>query len=334
MRRPVPSFLSATATAAVLGVGLTLTTAMTSWAPAATAAVPDADRPFPARIELPDGFQPEGIAIGNGPTAWLGSRADGDIYEVSLRTGAGRVISQGPGTPSLGMKVDRHGLLYVAGGTSGDARVVDTDTGAVVADLALTEVESFVNDVVLTRGAAWFTDSSQAQLYRVDRRGVRSGSGSGTAVETLPLTGEWVQGDALGANGISTTPTGRHLLVVNSTTGLLYRVDPATGAATEVRTGGASLTMGDGLLRQGRTLYVVRNRINEIAVLRLSRSGLRARAVRTITARDLPSSTSFDVPTTVARSGAHLYLPNARFTTSPTPTTDYWVTKVRAKAGN
>jgi sugar lactone lactonase YvrE len=317
MRRHV---LSATAA----GLGL----ALLSWAPAASAAVPDRDRPFPARIELPDGFQPEGIAIGAGPTAWLGSRADGDIYEVSLRTGEGRVVSEGPGTPSLGMKVDRQGRLYVAGGTSGTARVVDTDSGAVLADLRLTSATSFVNDVVLTRGAAWFTDSSQAQLYRVDR------SAPGTTVTTLPLTGDWVQGDGLGANGISTTPTGRGLLVVNTTSGLLYRVDPATGVATEVDTGGASLTRGDGLLRHGRTLYVVRNQLEQVAVLRLSRTGLSARLVRTITAADLPAGASFDVPTTVARFGAHLYLPNARFTTEPTPSTDYWVTKVRASAGS
>ena len=52
---------------------------------------------FPTRIELPNGFQPEGIAIARG-TAYFGSRADGDIFAVDLKTGAGKVISQGPGT--------------------------------------------------------------------------------------------------------------------------------------------------------------------------------------------------------------------------------------------
>jgi sugar lactone lactonase YvrE len=283
--------------------------------------------PFPERIELPDGFQPEGIAIGHGPTAWLGSLADGDVYEVSLRTGRGKVVSEGPGTPSVGMKVDRRGRLYVAGGPAGTARVVDTRDGDVLADVTLTTGDAFVNDVVLTRRAAWFTDSSQPQLYRLTvlRRG---GTPSAT---TLPLTGEWVQGTGFGANGIATTPTGRALLVVNSTSGLLYRVDPTTGAATEVDLGGTSLTMGDGMLRHGRILYVVRNRANEIAVLRLSRDGRSGRLVRTITAADLAPSTGFDVPTTLARFGSSLYLPNARFGTTPTPTTDYWVTKVVAR---
>ncbi|RYC13734.1 DUF6923 family protein [Nocardioides zhouii] len=295
----------------------------------AVRATPDGS--FPARLELPDGFQPEGIATGAGPTAWLGSRADGDIYELSLRTGEGRTISEGPGTPSLGLKHDRDGRLYVAGGTSGTARVIDTETGAVLRDIPLATAPSFVNDVVLTKGAAWFTDSNRAQLYRVDR----SPDGEpATIATTVPLTGEWVQGAGLGGNGISTTPTGHALLVVNSTSGLLYRVEPATGVATEVDLGGASLTMGDGLLRHGRTLYVVRNRANEIAVIRLSKSGLTGRLVRTIDADDLAGTTSFDVPTTVGRFGSRLYLPNARFTTPPTPTTDYWVTEVPARAGD
>ena len=213
--------------------------------PAANSVSAPPDGTFPARLELPDGFQPEGIAIGAGPTAWLGSRADGDIYELSLRTGEGRIISQGPGTPSLGLKSDRDDRLYVAGGTSGTARVVDSETGAVLRDIPLatapTASPTFVNDVVLTKDAAWFTDSNRPQLYRV----ARGADGEpATTATTLPLTGEWVQSAGLSANGISTTPTGRALLVVNSTSGLLYRVDPATGVATEVDLGGASLTSG------------------------------------------------------------------------------------------
>ncbi|MDT0187946.1 hypothetical protein Q9S36_47945 [Microbacterium sp. ARD31] len=314
--------LLVTSTAVVLGMTL-----LPPGAAVSDAGTPGT-RPFPARIDLPDGFQPEGIAIGDGPTAWLGSLADGDVYEVSLRTGRGKVVSEGPGTPSVGMKVDRRGRLYIAGGPAGTARVVDTDDGEVLADVTLTTGEAFVNDVVLTRRAAWFTDSLQPQLYRLTalRRGATP------TATTLPLTGEWQQQeDAFNANGIATAPGGRGLLVVNSSLGLLYRVDPASGVATEVDLGGTSLTMGDGMLRDGRILYVVRNRANEVVVLRLSRDGLSGRLVRTITTADLDPSTAFDVPTTLARFGSSLYLPNARFGTTPTPTTDYWVTKVVAR---
>ena len=47
---------------------------------------------FPETIPLPTGFQPEGITLGNGPTAYVGSLADGSIYKVDLRTGAGNVL--------------------------------------------------------------------------------------------------------------------------------------------------------------------------------------------------------------------------------------------------
>lgn len=292
---------------------------------------PTTDRPWPERIELPDGFQPEGITIGPGPRAYLGSLADGDIYEVSLRTGRGRVVSEGPGTASVGLKSDGRRLLYVAGGDSGTARVVDRRSGEVVRDYTMSTGTSFVNDVVLTKRAAWFTDSSQPQLYRVDRRA------NGTPARTpdvVPLGGEWEQGTGFGANGLATTPDGRALLVVNSTSGLLYRVDPRSGEATEVDLGGASLTQGDGLLRGGRTLFVVRNRANEVAVLRLDRTGASGRLVRTITADDLEDDADFDVPTTLARFGSHLYLPNARFGTDPTPDTEYWITRVPLRAGS
>ena len=298
------------ALAAVLGLGLT------SAAPASAGPAVD-EKPFPSRIDLPDGFQPEGIAVGPGATAWLGSLADGDIYRVSLRTGEGAVAFEGPGTPAVGLKRDRSGRLYIAGGASGTARVLDTGTG-VATTYALGG--AFVNDVVLTRRAAWFTDSGLPRLYRLDRG--EGGAPAATAT-SVPLTGEWQQGTGFGANGITTAPGGKALLVVNSGTGLLYRVDPATGVAAEVDLGGVSLARGDGMLRHGRLLYVVRNRDNEVDVIRLDRTGLTGERVRTI------ASTEFDVPTTVARFGKRLYLPNARFGVTDPTTADYWITQVR-----
>ena len=139
----------------------------------------------------------------------------------------------------------------------------------------------------------------------------------------LPLSGDWVQDPGVNnANGIETTPDGKALLVVNSSNGLLYRVDPRTGIAREVDLGGTLLTNGDGLLREGRTLFAVQNRLNRVAELRLTREGRSGRLVQTLTSPD------FDVPTTVARWRDGLYLPNARFTTPATPETEYWVTRL------
>ncbi|MFB9907370.1 superoxide dismutase [Allokutzneria oryzae] len=272
--------------------------------------------PFPTTLQLPDNFQPEGIAIG-ATTAYLGSRRDGSVYRVDLRTGEGRTLSAGPGKPSLGMKIDKRGRLFVAGGTGGDARVIDSRSGKVLANYALGG--AFVNDVVLTGNAAFFTDSQKAVLYKLPLG--RGGALPAQAV-TVALGGEWVQAAGLNANGIETTPDGKALLVVNSGSGKLYRVDPRTGAATLVDIGATTLTNGDGLLRQGQILYVVQNRLNTLTALRLDRAGTKGVLFRRTT------DPRFDTPTTVAAFGDRLYLPNARFTTTPGPNVPYNVVAV------
>ncbi|MFC9918716.1 SMP-30/gluconolactonase/LRE family protein [Agromyces binzhouensis] len=267
-------------------------------------------------IELPDGFQPEGIAIAPGGTAYFGSLADGDIYAADLRSGEGEVVSEGPGTPSVGLDLDAMGRLFVSGGDAGDARVIDPATGAVLASYQLADGSGFINDVIVTRDAAWFTNSFAAELYRLPL-GPGGALPEPSEVETVPLGGEWVQQGFFNANGIVAAPDGKALLVIQSSTATLYQVDPATGDATAVDLGGASLPNGDGMLVMGRTLYVVQNQLNQVAEIRLDPSGTAGEVVDTLT------STDFDVPTTVDSFGNGLYLPNARFGTPPTPTTTY-----------
>lgn len=276
---------------------------------------------FPARISLPDGFQPEGIAI-SGSTAYFGSLADGDIYAAALRTGRGKVISQGPGTPSVGLKADDRGRLWIAGGPSGTARVVDIRTGKILKSYPLTtERATFVNDVVLSKTSAWFTDSSRAVVYQVPigRNGQLLNQ-----VRTVPLTGDYVH-DPTGfnGNGITLTPDRRAVIIVQSSTGFLFRVDPRTGVTKRVDLGGTLMTNGDGMLLLGRTLYVVQNFSNQVAVLNLNRAGTTGAQTRTIT------DPGFDIPTTAAVFGHRLYLANARFSTPPTAITPYWATAVR-----
>ena len=78
------------------------------------------------------------------------------------------------------------------------------------------------------------------------------------------------------------------------------------------------LTNGDGLLLSGRTLFVVQNRLNRVAVVRLNSAGTSGEV-----SPEFLTDPRFDVPTTVAAFGNRLYLPNARFTTPPTPDTPY-----------
>jgi sugar lactone lactonase YvrE len=270
---------------------------------------------WPTTIALPLNFQPEGIAIGVAPVAYLGSRRDGSIYRVDLRTGAGTTISPGPGTPSLGLKLDQRGRLFVSGGTGGDARVIDSRTGQLLASYPLaTPGASFINDVILTRDAAWFTDSTNPVIYKL---ALGRGGTLPPAPARLPLTGDLVYTTGTNANGITTTPDGRALLVVQTNLGRVFRVDPATGVTRAVDLGGESLVNGDGMLRLGRTLFVMQNRLNTLAVLTLDAAGTSARLRTRLT------DPRFDVPTTIASFGSRLYLPNARFTTPPTPTAPY-----------
>ncbi|MEU0643777.1 SMP-30/gluconolactonase/LRE family protein [Streptomyces umbrinus] len=276
---------------------------------------------WPDRFPLPNGFQPEGIAIGSAPFAYFGSLANGDIYRASLATGRGSVISKGPGAghPSVGLKIDRHGRLFVSGGAGGDLRTVDVRTGEIEKSYAVGG--AFVNDVILTPGAAWFTDSFAPQLYRLalDRHG-RPG-----AVRTVPLGGDWQQGTDFTANGIERTPDGSALLVVNAFAdgGTLMRVDPRTGVAAAVDLGGAKIPNGDGLLLLGRTLYVVQQQQNAIDVFRLNSAGTKGTVITRIT------DPRFRIPTTAAAWGDRLYLPNARFDVEPTPDTEYDAVAVR-----
>jgi sugar lactone lactonase YvrE len=269
---------------------------------------------FPDTVPLPNGWLPEGIATGTGTTIYAGSRADGSVWKGDLRTGQGEVLVDVDGRVAVGLKVNQ-GLLFVSGGATSNAYVYDARTGKEVRTFDLTDGPAFINDVIVTREAAYFTNSLAAELYRValGAGGVPTGD-----VVTLPLTGDWQQVAGVNnANGIAATPDGGTLLVINSNTGILYNVDGSTGEAVGVDTGGTLLTQGDGLLLQGSALYVVRNRSNEIVELRMSPDFLSATFVDRVTDPD------FDVPTTIARQGSRLYAVNARFNTTPTPQTEY-----------
>ena len=272
-------------------------------------ALPASAAPFPSSVPLPVDFQPEGIAVGTGSTFYAGSLWDGDIYRGSLRSGDGGVFIDVSGRQALGMKVDegRH-LLFVAGGFTGHAYVYSTRTGATVADLALGMAgASLVNDVALTRHAAYFTETFAPVIYKVPI----SRDGTLGPPETITVTGPAgvsVPG-TFGLNGIDAPPDGSVLLVNHSDLGILATVDPDTGESTMVDVTGGSLVAGtlDGLVLAGRTVWVVQNFANSVAEVRLSPDMSTGRLVRTI------SDPAFRVPTTAAIHGSRLALVNSRF---------------------
>jgi sugar lactone lactonase YvrE len=258
---------------------------------------------FPDTVALPDGWDAEGVATGAGTDVYAGSLAGGAIWKADLRTGEGSILVPArDGGFAVGLNVSR-GLLFVAGGPAGSALVYDTRTGDEVAALQVTDPGGgFVNDVIVTPDAAWFTNSFAPELYRVE---LEDGAPTG-AFETVPLSGDWVQMEGFNANGIEATPDGSALIVINSRSGDLFRVDPGSGVATLIDSD-AELTAGDGILLRGKELAVVRNRFNQISVLRLSPDLSSATLTKVLTDPD------FAVPTTVAAFGSTLYAVNARF---------------------
>ena len=281
---------------------------------------------FPATIQLPRGFEPEGIAIGPGTTFYVGSIPTGAIYRGNLRTGAGSVLVQGAsGRAAIGVAVDNRRRLFVAGGNTGKAFVYNARTGATISTYTLTTETTFVNDVVVTRTGAYFTDSVRPFLYRVP---IASGGGLGTSAQAIPLTGDLVYTSGFNVNGIDATPNGRWLVVVQSNTGKLFRVNPTSGLTTEIRlANGESVPMGDGILLDRRTLYVIQNRLNRVAVIAVDTALTSGRVVTRL------SDTRFDVPTTLDDLGRRLYLVNARFGTPGASTAEYQVLQIRKPRG-
>jgi hypothetical protein len=270
--------------------------------------------PFPQTIAVPPGSQPEGVAAGPGRTGYVGSRANGSVYRFNVRSGKGRILVRGrEGRGAFGLK--RAGRrLYVAGGPTGFLYVYNARNGRPVD--AVDVDGAFINDVTVTRRAAYFTDSQKAVLYVYPRGGGQPA--------VLNLMGDWQQvPDQFNANGIAATPNGRTLVLVQSVTGKLFTANARTGATKEIDLGGATVANGDGILLEGRRLFVVRNQDNQVAVVRLNRRMTRGRIVRRIEDPD------FDTPTTAARIAGRLYAVNARFSVAePTPATTYDVVRV------
>jgi sugar lactone lactonase YvrE len=277
----------------------------------------------PHVIPLPNGWQPEGIATRHdGNTFYSGSIADGAIFRGNLKTGEGRVFIPGQtGRVAAGLKV-RRGMLFVAGGPTGQAYVYNADTGNEIATLQLTTGASFINDVATSRHAAWFTDSFQQQLYKVP---IMDHHRVGTP-QTLPLTGDitFTPGQ-FNANGIDWT--GKRLIIVQSNTGQLFRVNPHTGNATVIDLGGESVVAGDGiLLDEHHRLWVVQNS-QQVTLIHLACEY----TCGTVLSRT--TDETFDVPTTVAESDGHLAIINARFGIPSPETADYWITQIPKPAG-
>jgi sugar lactone lactonase YvrE len=263
-------------------------------------------------IVLPGASSAEGIAAGAGSTFYAGDLFRGDIFRGDIRRGTAAPFIDAPdGRMAAGMVADvAHHLLFVAGGSTGQGYTYDIRTGTAVAAYQFAAPNAgFINDVTLTKGGAWFTNSLEAKLYFVpaDRRAAPG------SFRTLEITGPAADtsGD-FNLNGIRAVPSGRTLIVAHSLHGKLYTVNPSTGASTLIA--GVDVPNVDGIVLNGRSLWTVQNANNQVSRFRLS-ADLSSGSLEKVI-----SSTNFGFPTTAALFGHRLAAVNSHFDTGIPPT--------------
>jgi len=274
---------------------------------------------FPDEIDLPDTFFPEGIAVGRGASFYVGSLSDGSIYKGDLRTGEGEVLTAAAGSFfTVGIEVDAKERIWVAGGISGGGRVYDGATGDLLASYTFTApLESFVNDVVVTNKAAYFTDSGTSNdpdpgAFRFAGSPrlfvVPLGSGQAlpeqSAVEILPV--DVPDLDFPNLNGIETLPASNGLIVGHTVGQVLFAVEPDTGQASQIDLS-EPLLGNDGLIRRGNTVYVVENAAGRVTAVAIAPDG------STGSIEAVYPVVGSETPTTAGLFGNALYVVDARF---------------------
>jgi len=317
----VPAALAGPTEAGTAGQAVAQATPVPEASPIATPVAVAVATPIPGgRVFALPGERtfPDGVAY-DAATGdfYVGSATDGTIYRGNVTTGQIETFLAGdPGLVALGLALDESGRLFVAGGETGAIAVYDTATGQqlLAAANGLTP-NTYLNGIAVNpTGDAFITDSFNPTLYRVPATALPPGPGTPAPIPTTDAMEIFVDFSATGfdlvqpgfnANGIVATPDGQYLLLVQTNTGNLFRVDAATGETIQVDLGGASLTGGDGIELDGQTLYVVRE--GQITPVTLG-AGYASGAVG-----ESFSDPSFSTPTTIARYDGCLLVVNSQF---------------------
>jgi len=289
-----------------------------SFLTAAREATPVADLASPpanARVFelLGDQVYLEGVAYDPGSNqVFVGSTTDGTLFQGDLDTGDVTILSQGDPnrTTAIGLKVDDAGHLIVAGGPTGSVFVVDAASGSTVAQFSngLGADATFVNDVAIApNGDVFATDSFNPALYRIAAVDLETGGELTSFVEFGGTAFEYGEPGTFNANGLAITEDGSYAIVVNPSSGRLFRIDLQGGEVAEILIDGESVAFGDGVLIDGQILYVVRNQLSLIVRLELDA------AVENATALEAFTDPALMFPTTIAFANERLLVVNAQF---------------------
>jgi sugar lactone lactonase YvrE len=284
----------------------------------------------PTSYILPgDQVFPEGIAYQNSTgNFFVSSTTDGTIFRGDLDHATTNVFLPGGAdgrTTAVGLKVDHKnkGRLFIAGGGLGKVFVYNTADGKLLASFSNNVTPTFINDVAIAPdGSAYFTDSLSPFLYRVKPMG-----SSGFTFETwLDFTGTaLVYQPGFNVNGIVATSNGKYLVVVQSNTGKLFRIDTRTKSVVEVTLDGAPVTAGDGLWLYGHSLYVLRNSDAQIVKIKLADTFDSGKILTSVT------DSSFGFPTTLTQARGRFLVVNSQFNRRgppPTPMLPFTVSSI------
>ena len=281
----------------------------------AIAAVQAGQQPQITQYPLPpDVTYPEGIAYdAKAGAVYTGSAATGVVIRMALDSKsatvvapAGSVVPAEPFPALLGMKIDPAGRLWIAGGRTGVMAVVDPRSGKVLKSFeSPNKGKSLINDVAIAGGNAYFTDSFTPTLWRVAVHGDHIAE----LEPWLQFAGSPLEYAAPGANlnGIAVDDAGRNLVVVQMNKGLLFRIGIADKRITPIDIGGESVATGDGLVLDGRTLYVVRQGEQEIVTVELTPDLGKGRVVSRF------KNPALAWPATAVKAGNQLLVVNTQF---------------------
>ena len=277
---------------------------------------------WPDLIPIPVGFEAEGIELGKdqdffvGTVSWSGNLTNsGAIYKGNLVTGEGHVLVPPTGKPVAGLSYDaRTDYLYAATGRSGGfsgprweqgIKVYTATSGRLLGEIIFGD-DMAINDVLVTDTAVYCTDSVSTTLYKLPLED--DGKVFSSTVEKIEMTG-FEMAEGYNANGLVGDFDGKELVIINITTGVLYLVNTESGAATPVNVQGDEQLFadGDGLYMDGRTLYIMQNFAQKIAVVDLSDDLTQGTFIKNLVSDD------FNIPTTITGFGNCIYAINTHF---------------------
>lgn len=259
---------------------------------------------------------PEGVAARpGGRVFYVGATGDGTIYRGTIdNPTVTEFIPGGAGRSAVGIKI-AGGKLYVAGGGTGKIFVYDLSTKALVASFD-TGAVGFLNDLVVTsKGDVYVTDSFRPTLWHVTASQVQAGSGTPQAI---PVGPEIAYQPGFNLNGIVARAGGNQLIVVQTNTGNLFRIDldhaaPNGRVIRQIHV--SPLPGGDGMLLDAGRLIVVQGDPPMLTFVKLDRAAARGEVVGKQTDHSLRG------PSTVARAQNLYLVVNADFATSTKPFT-------------